>query len=95
MIRRRAGKLVEAMHKTKEALRRFIEENFIMGARETPLADGDSFLEHQILDSTGFLELVTFLEETYGIKVEEEEMTPENLDSLDSLADFLARKGIA
>jgi hypothetical protein len=42
-----------------------------------------------------FLELVTFLEETYAIKVEEDEMVPENLDSLDSLVQFLARKGVA
>ena len=83
------------MHDTRGTLRRYVEENFIMGTRATPLADGDSFLEHQILDSTGFLELVTFLEETYAIKVEEEEMTPENLDSLDSLVQFLARKGVA
>ena len=83
------------MHKLKGDLRRYIEENFIMGARPTPLADGDSFLEHHILDSTGFLELVTFVEETYAIKIEEDEMSPENLDSLDSLVQFLARKGIA
>jgi len=86
---------METMHKTRGELRSYIEENFIMGARATPLADGDSFLEHHILDSTGFLELVTFLEETYAIKVEEDEMVPENLDSLDSLVQFLARKGVA
>ena len=79
----------------KASLRSFIEDNFLMGTRETPLADGDSFLEHHILDSTGFLELVTFLEETYAIKIEEDEMIPENLDSLDSLVLFLARKGVA
>jgi len=83
------------MHKLKGDLRSYIEENFIMGARAAPLADGDSFLEHHILDSTGFLELVTFIEETYAIKVEEDEMVPENLDSLDSLVLFLARKGVA
>ena len=86
---------MDAMHKLKGNLRGYIEENFIMGARATPLADGDSFLEHHILDSTGFLELVTFVEETYAIKIGEDEMTPENLDSLDSLVRFLARKGVA
>ena len=83
------------MQEIRGTLRSYIEDNFIMGARATPLADGDSFLEHHTLDSTGFLELVTFIEETYGIKVEEDEMIPENLDSLDSLVQFLARKGIA
>ena len=83
------------MHTIRGNLRGYIEDNFIMGARAAPLADGDSFLEHHVLDSTGFLELVTFLEETYAIKVEEDEMIPENLDSLDSLVQFLVRKGIA
>ena len=82
------------MNEIKAKLRRFIEENFIMGARPAPLADGDSFLEQHVLDSTGFLELVTYLEEAFAIKVEEDEMVPENLDSLDNLAQFLGRKGV-
>ena len=82
------------MNEIKGKLRRFIEESFIMGVRETALADEDSFLEQHLLDSTGFLELVTFLEQTFAIKVEESEMIPENLDSLDNLAQFLARKGV-
>ena len=86
---------MEAMNKIKEGLRSYIEDNFIMGARAAPLADDDSFLEHHVLDSTGFLELVTFLEETYAIKVEEDEMIPENLDSLNSLMQFLVRKSVA
>ena len=76
-------------------LRCFIEDNFIMGARAVPLADGDSFLEHHVLDSTGFLELITFLEEACAIKVEDSEMIPENLDSLDSIVQFIARKRAA
>lgn len=80
------------MDEVKDALRRYIEDNFIMGARTVPLADGDSFLEHHVLDSTGFLELITHLEETYAIKVSDDEMVPENLDSLDSIVQYLARK---
>jgi acyl carrier protein len=76
----------------KAAVRRYIEDNFIMGAGGVALADGDSFLEHHVLDSTGFLELIGHLEETYGIKVLDDEMVPENLDSLDSVAAFVARK---
>jgi acyl carrier protein len=83
------------MNEIKGKLRSYIEENFVMGARPAPLADGDSFLEQHLLDSTGFLELVTYLEENFDIKVEEHEMVPENLDSLDSLTQFLARKGVA
>jgi acyl carrier protein len=76
----------------KADLRRFLQSNFILGADTSPLADGDSFLEHHVLDSTGFLELITHLEETYGIKVGDDEMIPENLDSLDALEAFLGRK---
>lgn len=83
------------MSDIKGSLRSYVEANFIMGTRAMPLTDDDSFLEQHVLDSTGFLELVTFVEETYGIKVEEDEMVPENLDSLNSLTQFLARKGVA
>jgi acyl carrier protein len=80
------------MDQVKGEIRRFVEDNFIMGASTAPLADGDSFLERHVLDSTGFLELIAFLEETYAIKVEDHEMVPENLDSLDSIAQYLSRK---
>lgn len=80
------------MQDIKADLRRYIEDNFIMGATGVTLADGDSFLEHHVLDSTGFLELIGHLEETYGIKVLDDEMVPENLDSLASIAEYLARK---
>ena len=73
-------------------LRRYIEDNFIMGARAAKLGDADSFMERGILDSTGFLELITHLEESFGFAVADEEMVPENLDSLDKLCGFLARK---
>jgi acyl carrier protein len=81
------------MGDVKADLRRYIEDNFIMGTGSGPaLADGDSFLEHHVLDSTGFLELISHLEETYAIKVGDDEMVPENLDSIDAIAAYLARK---
>ena len=73
-------------------IRRFIEDNFIMGASAVTLRDGDSFLDHHVLDSTGFLELIGFLEENYAIVISDAEMIPDNLDSVDSIAQFLARK---
>ncbi len=79
------------MESTKAALRKFIEDSFIMG-RGTPLADDDSFMDLHVLDSTGFLEVIAHLEETYGIVVSDEEMVPENLDSLANLATFVVRK---
>ena len=79
----------------KAALRQYIQDNFIMGSTGTKFADGDSFMELHILDSTGFLELISHLEETYGFSVKDEEMIPENLDSLNALDAFVARKRAA
>lgn len=83
------------MADTKAALRQYIQDNFIMGSNGTKFADGDSFMELHILDSTGFLELISHLEETYGFSVKDEEMIPENLDSLNAIEAFVARKRAA
>jgi acyl carrier protein len=80
------------MNAVKDEIRRFIDDNFIMGTRDAPLAEADSFLEHHVLDSTGFLELIAFLEERWGIRVDDDEMLPENLDSLESVERFVQRK---
>lgn len=73
-------------------LRQYVVENFLFGQDANRLGNGDSFLETGILDSTGMLEVVSFLEETWGIKVEDEELVPENLDSIDNLAEYVRRK---
>lgn len=82
------------MQAIKTSVRQYIQDNFLMGSAET-YADDASFMDAQLLDSTGFLELVHFLEDSYGIKVEDEEMMPENLDSLDAVARFVMRKRAA
>jgi acyl carrier protein len=82
------------MQAIKTAVRQYIQDNFLMGSAET-YADDASFMDAQLLDSTGFLELVHFLEDNYGIKVEDEEMMPDNLDSLDAVAQFVLRKQAA
>jgi acyl carrier protein len=83
------------MQDIKAQVRRYINDNFMLGVNNRPLADADSFMEHHVLDSTGFLELIAFLEETFHIAVADEEMVPENLDSLDHVAAFLGRKRVA
>lgn len=75
----------------RETVRQFIVENFLFG-EETKLEDDISFLENGIIDSTGILELIAFLEETYDIKVEDEELIPENLDSLNNVTAFIELK---
>lgn len=79
------------MEDRKEKVREFIVENFLFGSANG-LKDDTSFLDEGIIDSTGVLELVTFLEETYAIQVEDEELIPENLDSIDNIAKFLEQK---
>ena len=72
-------------------VRNFIVVNFLLG-QEGALKDDASFLEEGIIDSTGILELVSYLEETYGIEITEEELIPENLDSVSRIAAYLSRK---
>jgi len=72
-------------------VREFIMSNFLYG-QERLLLDTDSFLGEGIVDSTGVLQLVAFLEETYGIAVPDEDLTPENLDSINSVSAYLCRK---
>jgi acyl carrier protein len=75
----------------KSKVRSFINENFMV-ASDVELGDADSLLQLQIVDSTGFLELVNYLEATFNIKVGDDEMVPENLESLDNIEQFLQRK---
>jgi acyl carrier protein len=73
-------------------LHHFIVENFLFGKEDTPLTRDESLLERGVIDSTGVLELVGYLEKTYGIVIEDEELIPENLDSIERLVRFLERK---
>lgn len=75
-------------------IRKYIVDFFLFG-RDDGLANGDSLLDKGIIDSTGVLELVAFLEKTYAIKVENDELLPENLDSIDAIVEFLGRKRLA
>lgn len=73
-------------------IKNYVLENYLFTDDQSALNDGDSFLQQGIIDSTGILEVVFFLEEEFGVKVEDEEMVPENLDSVDNLVTFLGRK---
>ena len=70
----------------------FIVENFLFGESMDGLKDTDSFLDSGIIDSTGILELVSFIEETYAIQVKDEELIPENLDSIANVTAYVQRK---
>jgi acyl carrier protein len=76
----------------EQKIRNYIIETFLFGESNNGLKDTDSLLETGVIDSTGVLELIAFLEETYGIKVKDEELIPENLDSITNVSDFIRRK---
>jgi len=72
-------------------VRKFVTTNFYV-AEPAALKDDDSLLDKGIIDSTGVLELIGFLEDTFGFKVEDLEMVPENLDSLGRISAFVTSK---
>lgn len=80
------------MASVEETVDEFIVANFLFGDTDKRLSHEDSFLDVGVIDSTGILELVTFLEETYRIKIAENELVPDNLDSINKVAKFVNRK---
>lgn len=76
----------------RESLRTLILENYLFTDDDGELDDDDSFLDTAILDSMGILEVIAFIREEFGIEVEEEEMIPENLDSINRLIAFIEAK---
>lgn len=72
-------------------VRQFIEDSFLFGQSDG-FRDQDSFLEGGIIDSTGILELIAFLQREYGIQVDDEEAVPDNLDSVDRVAAYVCGK---
>jgi acyl carrier protein len=73
-------------------IKAFIVANFLFGQEGKGFADDQSFLESGIIDSTGLLELVSFIEQKYGISIGDRELVPENLDSLRNVSQLVARK---
>jgi acyl carrier protein len=74
-----------------QQLRQFVVDNFLFG-NDDGLAGDSSFMEQGIIDSTGILELIGFVEQTWEIQVEDDELIPENLDSLNNLTGFVNAK---
>lgn len=74
---------------TREELRKFVIDNFLFGQNGESLHDAASFLEAGIVDSTGVLELVTFIEQRFGIVMQDGDLVPENLDTIDNAVRFI------
>ena len=80
--------IMEAENKVRE----FILSNYLFTDDQSVLSSEDSFLNKGIIDSTGILELIFFLEEEFGIKVDDSEMIPENLDSVANVVKYINKK---
>ena len=80
------------MRNIEQELRQFVIDNFLFGQGNGHLKNDDSFLDKGIIDSTGALELVAFLEEKYQIKIQDRELIPDNLDSINNLIRFVESK---
>ncbi len=77
---------------TRQIIREFIRQSFIKENRKNNFHDDVSFIDNGIIDSVGVLELVAFIEETFGFRMEDEELIPENLDSVDKLVIYVNSK---
>ncbi len=80
------------MEQIKQTVKNYILENVLYGAGDDALGYEDSFLGKGIIDSTGIMDIVLFIEEEFGISVDDEELVPENLDSVNNLAVFIIGK---
>jgi acyl carrier protein len=84
--------MADALH---DQIRNFILENYLFTNDESALNLDDSLLGRGIVDSTGMLEIIFFIEEQLGVKVKDEEMIPDNLDSVSKIAAFVSSKRLA
>jgi len=79
-------------HQLRSEIRQFVLDDLLMGATASMVDDGESFLETGTIDSIGVLDIVMFLEHNFQLKVQDRELVPENLDSVNRLVQFVIRK---
>jgi acyl carrier protein len=77
----------------EQEIKDYIARNLLFSENGFPYADDASFLEERIVDSMGVMELVAFVEEKFGVKVDDLDVTPENFDSVSRLASYIHSKG--
>ncbi|WEX74924.1 acyl carrier protein [Sinorhizobium numidicum] len=76
----------------RDKVKAFITENFLFGDTSHELADMASLIENDIIDSTGVLELVAFIEDNFGLAMADSDIVPQNLDSVARISAFIAAK---
>lgn len=79
------------MQTIQQEIRHFVIQNFLFG-QDGQLRNDDSFLESGVIDSTGVLELVAFLQEKFQVTIEDDDLVPANLDSIERVTRFIERK---
>ncbi len=80
------------MMETRQQVRQFLAENFLLSSDSFDMADDVSLLENGVVDSTGVLELISFVEETFGVQIRDEEIVPDNFDSVDRIVAYINDK---
>lgn len=83
---------MSSQNNVKDILKQFITDNYLVSSGIDGIEDNDSFMQMGLIDSTGILELLEFVEDAFEIRVEDEEVIPDNLDSLERLTFFVASK---
>lgn len=74
-------------------IRKFISEELLLGSGQDGISEDESLINSGVLDSLSLLRLIHFMEETFGVTVEDGEVTPDNFDSIASMKTFIVRKG--
>ena len=76
----------------RKAIHSYLEENVLFNSDDNSISDDDSFMENGIIDSTGILELVSFIEGKFDFKVDDEDLVPDNFDSVNNLVSYIEKK---
>ena len=79
----------------KERVKQFIVQNFALGTTHASLGDDTSLVGTGIVDSTGVMELIGFLEQEFHISIDDADLVPENLDSINRMVSYVQSKGVA
>jgi acyl carrier protein len=80
------------MNNIEQEIREFLKQHLLLDDKVEDLSNTDSLLEKGIIDSTGIIDLVSFIEEKYNIKIDDEELMPEYFDSLQAISEFVKNK---
>ena len=86
------ARMVTENTEIREQLRRYIAENLLFSDKDYPFEDQASFLKNGVVDSTGVMELVAYVEKKFGVTVDPKEVVPDNFDSIKSLTGYIQRK---